>query len=112
MTPVDTAALRALVERLRAYSGSYGGEALVQVKMLDDAADAIPALLDEAEGLQARNAKLEDLVERARHLAACVFKGSTKADDERARHNAAVLANAIDHEQQSERNRAALGSKP
>ncbi len=52
-----------------------------------------------------------DLIERARHLAACVFKGETKADYERARHNAAVLASAIDRWQQNERNRAALSQE-
>ena len=54
---------------------------------------AWPSLLDEVEALRTKSEKWEDLVERARHLAACVFKGETKADHERARHNAAVLAN-------------------
>lgn len=53
-----------------------------------------------------------DLVERAHHLAICVFKGTSKADAERNRHNAAVLSNAIDHAKQNERNRAALDAPP
>lgn len=51
-----------------------------------------------------------DLVERANHLAMSVFRMDTRADRERARHNAAVLANDIDHARQNESNRAALSS--
>jgi hypothetical protein len=50
----------------------------------------------------------EDLLERAHHLAICVFKSSSKADYERQRHNAAVLSNDIDRWKQNERNKRAL----
>ncbi len=59
-------------------------------------------LVAEIKVLQRSADRWHELGERAYHLAMCVFKGQTKADHTRAQHNAAVLANDIDHTKQQE----------
>ena len=89
-----------LVDRLRRKHGlTHDPDQLWDVistltKERHDAADEILALRRTIE-------RLRGLVERADHLAHGVFKAQSKSDDERNRHNAAVLCNAIAKERNS-----------
>ncbi len=70
--------------------------------------DAILSQTERVKALTDKLDRMESLLYRADALATCVFKAESKADNERNRHNAAVLSNDIRRQINDGIHRAAL----
>ncbi len=87
---------------LRWYRSVVKVAAMSDIYRWSSVQEAERALINEIERLQRGLDVWRDLAERADNLALSVFRGETKADHDRARHNAAVLTNDISRARQNE----------